>query len=243
MSEKTSIPSQVFRPTTLPSKDRGGGARTIPLVTTALGATTYLNGITAFAPGSTIAHHTHNVAESVIIIEGEAIVDIDGERTRLSTFDTTFVPGNVPHHFENASAVDEMRIFWTYGSVDATRTIVESGERGRVDSESAGADEVSHRVREVAVIRITPGHERAFEHAVTRAVPLFQRADGARTFTLDASVENPATYLLSVTWDTVDDHMVAFRQSDEFRAWRTLIDEHLDGPIEMQHVRNTITGF
>lgn len=239
----TSQPSQVFRPAELPSKDRGGGAKTIPLVTADRGATTYINGITAFEPGARIAHHTHNVAESVIIISGEAIVDIDGQRTRLSTFDTTFVPANVPHHFENASTVEEMRIFWTYGSVDATRTIVDSGEHGRVDSESPGVGTAQHAVREIAVIKVRPGQEEVFERAVALAIPLFQRAHGARGFSLESSVEHPATYLLSVIWESVNDHMVAFRQSADFTAWRELIDEHLDGPIEMQHVQHVMTGF
>jgi len=243
MSDITSQPSHVLRPEELPSKDRGGGAKTIPLVTAARGATSYINGITAFEPGAQIAHHTHNVAESVIIISGEAIVDIDGRRTRLRTFDTTFVPANVPHHFENASPTEEMRIFWTYGSVDATRTIVDSGEHGRVDSESAGLEGAPHAVRELATITVRPGGEEAFERAVSQAIPLFQRALGARSLSLDSSVENPARYVLSVTWDSVADHMVSFRQSADFIAWRELIEEHLDRPIEMHHVQNVITGF
>lgn len=243
MSDITSQPSHVFRPGELPSKDRGGGAKTIPLVTAARGATSYINGITAFEPGAQIAHHTHNVAESVMIISGEATVDIDGRRTRLRTFDTTFVPANVPHHFENASVTEEMRIFWTYGSVDATRTIIHSGEHGRVDSETAGGESAPRTVKELATITIRPGRKEAFERAVSLAIPLFQRAHGARSLSLDSSVEDPATYVLAVTWESVDDHMVSFRQSADFIAWRELIEDHLDGPIEMHHVQNVITGF
>ncbi|MDQ1218009.1 cupin domain-containing protein [Microbacterium arborescens] len=247
MSSHTDISSQpahVFRPDQLPSKSRGGGARTIPLVTAARGGTTYLNGITIFEPGAAIGHHTHNVAESVMVIAGAAVVDIDGERTALSTFDTTFVPANIPHHFENASATEQMKIFWTYGSLDATRTLTGSGEHGRVDAESADTTGGTVRiVTEVATITVLPGHEKAFEAAVAEAAPLFQRAGGARTLRLEGSAEHPLRYRLFVGWESVDDHMVGFRGSPAFGAWRELIGPHLDGAPEVEHLHNVLTAF
>lgn len=244
MTALTSQPSHAFRPEELPHKNRGGGARTVPLVTAARGATTYLNGMTIFEPGASIAHHTHNVAESVMVIEGTAIVDIDGARTELKRFDTTFVPANVPHHFENASGTDEMRIFWTYGSLDATRTIVATGAHGRVDDEApGGAGEPVRPVREVATITVRPGHERAFEEAVAQAVPLFQRAHGARTLSLEASAEAPQTYRLIVSWESLEDHLGAFRNSDAFQQWRALIGPHVEGTPQVEHLHSVLVGF
>jgi quercetin dioxygenase-like cupin family protein len=126
---------QVFRPQEMPSIDRGQGAKTTPLVTAKAGAKDFLNGMTVFEPGAQIAHHLHNVAESVMVIKGTAIVNVAGQEHRLNTFDTTFVPADIPHHFKNASATEEMRIFWTYGSIDATRTIIETGVTSRIDEE------------------------------------------------------------------------------------------------------------
>ncbi|WP_246854462.1 cupin domain-containing protein [Naasia sp. SYSU D00057] len=234
---------RIFRPDELPANDRGNGARTIPLVTAARGGTTYLNGITEFGPGSSIAHHTHNVAESVMVIEGDAMVDIDGVETRLRTFDTTFVPANIPHHFTNASATASMRIFWTYGSLDATRTIVSTGKHGRVDDEKASRDHEVKPVREIAQFDVLPGHGADFEEAVRTAVPLFQAARGSRTLTLEKSEEQPQRYTLLVGWETVEDHMVHFRESDAFLEWRALIGPHLAAPPQVEHVRNVLTGF
>jgi quercetin dioxygenase-like cupin family protein/quinol monooxygenase YgiN len=235
----------VLRPDELPFKERGPGARTIPLVTATRGATTYLNGITTFDAGAAIGHHTHNVAESVMIVKGRAIVDIDGERTELSVFDTTFVPANIPHHFENASQTDEMKIFWTYGSLDSTRTLLASGETGRIDDEQAGAVAAPavRIVKEFAEIEVKTGHEEAFERAVAVAAPLFQRAKGSRTLTLERSDEFPQRYRLVVGWESVDDHMVSFRQSADFLAWRELIGEHIAQPPKVEHLRNVLTAF
>jgi putative monooxygenase len=127
-------PPVILRPDELKTNDRGGGARTTPLVTRHCGSTGLINGITAFDPGAAIGLHFHNCEESVMVIEGEAIVEIDGVEYRLSTFDTTWVPANLPHRFINPTDWP-MRIFWTYATVDATRTMVASGETRSIDAE------------------------------------------------------------------------------------------------------------
>jgi quercetin dioxygenase-like cupin family protein/heme-degrading monooxygenase HmoA len=238
----TFLRPQVFRPDELPSVNRGSGARTTPLATAARGATAFLNGITRFEPGAAIAHHRHNVTESVMVIEGEAIVDVDGVRTPLRTFDTTLVPANIPHHFENASADAPMAILWTYASVDATRTIEATGEHGRIDAEQDSGN-ASQPVHEVAVIRVKAGTGAAFEQAVATAAPLFQAAHGARTLTLQRSEEDPLEYRLVVGWNSVADHMQGFRDSAAFAEWRRLIGDFTDGPPQVSHLRTVLTLF
>jgi putative monooxygenase len=125
----------VLRPHEITPHERGGGARTIPLVTRKIGSTSMLNGITEFAPNAAIPLHTHNCEESVMVLEGDAIAELDGVQHRMSANDTTWVAAGIPHRFINASATDRMRIFWTYASVDATRTIVATGDTRSIDSE------------------------------------------------------------------------------------------------------------
>jgi putative monooxygenase len=128
----------ILRPDELKTNDRGGGARTTPLVTRRCGSTSMINGITSFDPGAAIGVHFHNCEESVMVIEGEAIAEIDGVQHHLSTNDTTWIPANVPHRFINASD-RQMRIFWTYATVDATRTMVATGESRSIDAEHGHA--------------------------------------------------------------------------------------------------------
>lgn len=239
---------RVLRLDELPTRSRGGGANTTPLVTTARGATTFLNGVTRFGPSAAIDHHVHNTLESVVVIRGDAVVDIDGERTVLRTYDTTLVPANIPHHFENVSDSEEMWILWTYGSLVATRTIVATGTHGRIDAEhptDGDPAQPSERaiVEEIADIDVLPGHEEQFEAVVATAIPLFQSARGARTLRLDRSHENPLRYRLVVGWDSVDDHLVAFRGSPEFAEWRRLIQPYVAAPAHVEHMHNVITGF
>jgi len=44
-------------------------------------------------------------------------------------------PANIPHRFRNASGTQGMRIFWTYASIDANRTIVATGDTSLIDAE------------------------------------------------------------------------------------------------------------
>jgi len=127
----------VLRPAERPMADRGGGARTIPLVTPATGSTQLLNGITIFDPGAAIGQHFHNCEESVMVLEGDAIAVLDGLEHRLRPGDTTWIPAGLPHHFRNASTSAPMRILWIYASIAATRTLVATGETRPVAAEHA----------------------------------------------------------------------------------------------------------
>jgi hypothetical protein len=41
----------------------------------------------------------------------------------------------VSHRFRNQSATEPMKIFWTYASVHATRTLTESGQTSPISAE------------------------------------------------------------------------------------------------------------
>jgi quercetin dioxygenase-like cupin family protein len=125
----------VLRPSEIPARQRGGGAKTIPLVTRRTGSTSFINGITIFEPGAAIPLHKHNCEESVLLLEGSAIAEIDGVEHSVAAGDVTFIPAEVPHRFRNLSDSVGMKILWTYASVDATRTIMATGDTRSIDDE------------------------------------------------------------------------------------------------------------
>lgn len=129
----------VLRPSTMMRHDRGSGAATTPVVTSATGSTSFMSGLTHFAPGAAIPLHFHNCDESVCLIDGIAVAEIDGVAHDLLPGDTSLIPAGVPHRFRNASDDVPMTILWTYATLDATRTIVATGETRRVDAEPGRA--------------------------------------------------------------------------------------------------------
>ena len=134
MSTITREPA-VLRPDQIDAHDRGGGARTIPLVQPDTGATCFINGITEFGPGAKIPFHSHNCEESVMLLSGHALLDYEGKTQELKPLDTTFIPPNISHRFRNMSETEPMKIFWTYASVNATRTLTETGETRPIAAE------------------------------------------------------------------------------------------------------------
>lgn len=125
----------LLRPELLTTYERGGGARTTPLVSPAVGASGFINGITSFDPGVAVPFHSHNCEESVVLLEGEAALDIEGEEHLLQVLDTTWIPPNVSHRFRNLSHTTSMKILWIYSSVDATRTLTGTGVTHSVSME------------------------------------------------------------------------------------------------------------
>ena len=127
--------ARILRPSECTLRERGGGARTIPLVNALIGSKRTLSGITEFDPGAAIALHFHNCEETVVVLSGEGIAEIDGEQFTVGPLDTSWIPAGVPHRFRNVSQTEKMRIYWTYSSLDADRTIVATGITTRIDVE------------------------------------------------------------------------------------------------------------
>jgi quercetin dioxygenase-like cupin family protein len=125
----------ILRPSEIAPRERGGGARTIPLVGRSIGATSFINGITTFEPGAAIPFHCHNCEESVMLLDGDAVAEIDGVEHPLQPGDMSFIPAGVRHRFRNLSETEDMRILWIYGSPDANRTNLETGATGLIDDE------------------------------------------------------------------------------------------------------------
>jgi quercetin dioxygenase-like cupin family protein len=114
-----------------PRITRGGGASTVQMITPDTGARGILNGFTDIPPGGGIPLHFHNCEESVLIVSGRADVEIDGAVFSAEAGDVVWVASGLPHRFSN-SAEGPLRIFWTYASARATRTLVATGQETRI---------------------------------------------------------------------------------------------------------------
>lgn len=121
-ASRSARPAVVLHSAQIVPRQRGGGAKTIPLVSRQVGANDFLNCITIFEAGAAIPEHIHNCDESVLVIKGSAIARISGEEYSVGVGDNSFIPAGIPHYFHNVSATKELHIFWTYASIDAIRT-------------------------------------------------------------------------------------------------------------------------
>jgi heme-degrading monooxygenase HmoA len=96
-------------------------------------------------------------------------------------------------------------------------------------------------ITEIAQIDVKPGTEKDFEAAVAKAKPLFLRAKGGKGFELHKSIEKPSRYRLMAKWETLENHTVDFRGSEDFTAWRALVGQYFANPPEVEHTLTVAT--
>ena len=96
-------------------------------------------------------------------------------------------------------------------------------------------------ITEIAQIDVKPGTEKDFEAAVAKARPLFLRAKGGKGFELHKSIEKPQRYRLVARWETLENHTVDFRGSEDFTAWRALVGPYFASPPEVEHTETVLT--
>jgi heme-degrading monooxygenase HmoA len=93
---------------------------------------------------------------------------------------------------------------------------------------------------EIAEIEVKVGEEAAFEASVRQAAPLIKAARGYRSLALHRLIERPSAYRLIVGWDTVDNHIVDFRNSDAFPQWRALVGPYFAAPPRVEHMATVV---
>ena len=90
-------------------------------------------------------------------------------------------------------------------------------------------------ILERAIFSVQPGSEDDFEAAMEQAKEVISQSAGFRSFRLQQGIEHPSSYLLLVEWDSVEDHMQGFRESQLFVRWRELIGPYFASAPEVEH--------
>ena len=72
--------------------DRGSGVASMPLFGGHTDGAKFAIGMTRFPPGAAVILHSHNVDESVTVIEGSGRAEIDGQEFEVDTFSHELCP-------------------------------------------------------------------------------------------------------------------------------------------------------
>ncbi len=78
-------------------------------------------------------------------------------------------------------------------------------------------------ITESVVLLVHPGREEEYEAAFREAAPIISRQRGYISHSLKRGIEDPGSYLLTVEWETVEDHETGFRGSADYQEWRRLL--------------------
>lgn len=90
-------------------------------------------------------------------------------------------------------------------------------------------------ILEVGILNVKSGEEAAFEETLQKARPLIAATPGFESLNVHRCIETPNRYLLLVTWRSIEDHVVGFRQSERFQEWRRLLHHFYDPPPVIEH--------
>ena len=114
---------RVIRSDEVQHLQRAPGVTVASHITKEAGATEISSGITSFDAGCSNTTHYHNAEESVIVIEGQGILMINGIAHNVETGDAAFITPGTHHRLINTGDAP-FRIAWAYATVDVTRTLV-----------------------------------------------------------------------------------------------------------------------
>ena len=78
-------------------------------------------------------------------------------------------------------------------------------------------------ILEVAILNVRPGRGADFEHAFALAQSIISMMPGYISHELRRCIESPDKYILLVWWQTLEDHTVGFRSSQQYNEWKQLL--------------------
>ena len=91
-------------------------------------------------------------------------------------------------------------------------------------------------ILELADIRIKPGTQAEFDAAIKLGLEtVIAAAKGFRGYKVNRGIESPERYVLTIFWETLENHTVDFRQSPAFVQWRAIVGPYFAAPPVVEH--------
>ncbi len=97
-------------------------------------------------------------------------------------------------------------------------------------------------ILEVAILDVKLGQENEFEAAFRKAQRIISSIQGYVSHQLQNCIENPGRYILLVNWQTLEDHTVGFRESEQYQEWRSLLHHFYEPFPEVEHYQSVYSN-
>ncbi|WHY64758.1 antibiotic biosynthesis monooxygenase [Neobacillus sp. SuZ13] len=93
-------------------------------------------------------------------------------------------------------------------------------------------------ILEAVMLTVRSGMEEEYEDAFRQASEIIASMKGYISHELQRCLEVKGKYLLLVRWETLEDHTVGFRQSNEYQEWKKLLHRFYDPFPTVEHFEN-----
>ncbi|MFV1976076.1 MAG: antibiotic biosynthesis monooxygenase [Candidatus Scalindua sp.] len=98
-------------------------------------------------------------------------------------------------------------------------------------------------ILELAILDVTPGQEAEFEKSFAKAQNIISSMKGYISHQLQKCIERNSRYILLVTWETLEDHTIGFRESIKYQEWRNLLHHYYEPIPRVEHYEKVFNEF
>ncbi|WP_067726923.1 antibiotic biosynthesis monooxygenase family protein [Oceanobacillus damuensis] len=95
-------------------------------------------------------------------------------------------------------------------------------------------------VQEIFMLEVKSGNEEEFEKAFKQATAFMTTAKGYNGAELNRCVEQQNKYLVSVSWNSVEDHVIDFKNTSEFEEMKKILGPFYLSVPKVQHYEKVI---
>ena len=92
-------------------------------------------------------------------------------------------------------------------------------------------------ILEVAILNIKKDQSSAFEKAFSVAENIISAMKGYINHSLKKCLEENDKYILLVNWETIEDHEIGFRTSNDYQKWKNLLHHFYEPFPIVQHYK------
>ncbi len=83
-------------------------------------------------------------------------------------------------------------------------------------------------ILEVAILNVIQGKEKQFEKDFETVGQYICSINGYIRHSLRKCIEQENKYILLVDWEKLDDHIIGFRQSEQYLEWKKMLHKYYD---------------
>lgn len=92
-------------------------------------------------------------------------------------------------------------------------------------------------ILEVAILNIKKGLSEDFVAAFKKAEFIISSRKGYINHDLKKCIEQEDKYILLVNWETIEDHEIGFRKSEEYNNWKKLLHHFYQPFPKVEHYK------
>ncbi len=92
-------------------------------------------------------------------------------------------------------------------------------------------------ILEVAILNIKEGFSELFETNFRKAESVISSMKGYISHELKKCIEEDDKYILLVNWETIEDHEIGFRKSEQYQEWKALLHHFYEPFPVVEHYK------